>query len=160
MPKLNQQGKKQYETPQVTSEQLATKTYGDMAPNMEDVIKSANSRGQSRHEMKKTEVADVDVLPESAQMVRNEMVGVKDNGYLAKKGLMFGVNAFYNSLPPGMDIEDQELSDIREMKMVAYEGGLSFPGDGWTMRTEGEQMPDTLDMGRRDMTNYKGSQKI
>lgn len=106
MPKINQQGKRQYETPQITAEQLATKTFGDMAPNMEDVIKSANARGQSRHEMKNNEVADVNFLPDSAQMVRNEMVGVRDNGYLAKKGLMYGVNAFYNSLPPGMDIED------------------------------------------------------
>jgi hypothetical protein len=160
MPKINQQGRKQYETPQVTADQLATKMYGDMAPNMEDVIKSANARGQSRHEMKNTEVADVDVLPDSAFMARNEMVGVKDNGYLAKKGLVYGVNALYNSLPPGMDIEDQEISDIREMKMVAYEGGLSFPGDGWVVRSEGSQMPDTLDMGRQEMTNKKGSAKI
>jgi hypothetical protein len=93
-------------------------------------------------------------------MVRNEMVGVKQNGYLVKKNLEFGVNAFYNTLPPGMDIEDQELNDIREMKMVAYEGGLGFPGDGWTDRAEGSQMPDTLDMGRPEMTHKRGTAKI
>jgi hypothetical protein len=103
--------------------------------------------------MKGQEVADVNVLPESAMMAGNEMVGVKDNGYLVKKGLEFGVNAFYNSLPPGMDIEDQELTDQREIQMVVYEGGLGFPGDGWTQRQLGAQMPRALDMGRKDMTN-------
>lgn len=160
MAKVNQQGSKQWETPQVTSSNIATKTYGGESPSMEDVIKSANARAQSRHEMKSTTVADVDNLPDSSRLVRNEMVGVKQNGYLVKKNLEFGVNAFYNSLPPGMDIEDQELSDIRQMKMVTFEGGLGFPGDGWTDRAEGAQMPDTLDMGRPEMTNKMGNAKI
>ena len=160
MPKINQPGRKQYETPQITPEALATPTYGDMAPTMQDIIKSANARGQSRHEMKRNEVADVDVLPDSAMMVRNEMVGVRDNGYLAKKGLMYGVNAMYNTLPPGSDIEDQELCDIREMRMSSYEGGLGYPGDGWVVRGEGSQMPNTKDMGRPEMTNKIGGAKI
>jgi hypothetical protein len=160
MAKVNQQGTKMYETPQVTAQNLATKAFGGDSPNMEDIIKSANARGQSRHEMKSTTVADVDNLPDSSSMVRNEMVGVKQSGYLVKKHLEFGVNAFYNSLPPGMDIEDQENSDIREMKMVTYEGGIGFPGDGWTNRMDGAQMPDTLDMGRPEMTNKSGSSKI
>jgi len=159
MPKITQSGKKQYETQQVTANQLATPQYGETAPTRQDVIKSANARGQSRHEMKNTEVADVDVLPESAMMARNELVGVKNNGYLAKKGLVFGVNAFYNSLAPGMDIEDQENSDIREMKMNVYEGGMGFPGDGWTSRTEGSPMSSEKDMGRVAMTNKIGSAK-
>jgi hypothetical protein len=160
MPKLNQQGRKMYETPQVDDKAFSTKMYGDMAPNMEDVIKSVNARGQSRHELKNSDVADIDNLPDSARLVRNEMVGVKQNGYLVKKNLEFGVNAFYNTLPPGMDIEDQEINDIREMRMVSYEGGLGFPGDGWTDRAEGSQMPDTLDMGRPEMTHKRGTAKI
>ena len=153
MPKITQQGRSQYETPQITPDQIGTQMYGGMAPSKEDVVRSVNARGSKRHEMKGEDVADVNVLPESAMMAGNEMVGIKDNGYLVKKGLEFGVNAFYNSLPPGMDIEDQELTDQREMQMVVYEGGVSFPGDGWTQRQLGAQMPRALDMGRKDMTN-------
>ena len=153
MAKITQQGRAQYETPQIVPDQIGTQIVGGMAPSAEDVIRSANARGSKRHEMKGQEVADVNVLPESAMMAGNEMVGVKDNGYLVKKGLEFGVNAFYNSLPPGMDIEDQELTDQREIQMVVYEGGLGFPGDGWTQRQLGAQMPRALDMGRKDMTN-------
>jgi len=150
----------QYETPQVTPDQLATKMYGGDAPGKHDIIKSVNARGQTRHEMKKSEVADVDVLPDSAEMAKNEMVGTRNSGYLAKKGLEFGVNAFYNSLPPGMDIEDQENCDIRQMEMRAYEGGLGYPGDGWVFRESGQQMPNKKDMGRPEMTNYTGRSKI
>ena len=160
MPKITQSSKMQYETPQITPDQLATKMYGGDAPSKEDIIKSANARAQARHEMKKSEVADVDVLPDSSEMVKNEMVGARNSGYLAKKGLEFGVNAFYNSLPPGMDIEDQELCDIRVMEMRAYEGGLGYPGDGWVVRAAGQQMPNKKDMGRPEMTNYTGRSKI
>jgi hypothetical protein len=58
-----------------------------------------------------------------------------------------------------MDIEDQENADIRAMDMVVYEGGISFPGDGWTHRSLGGQMPRTKDMGRPAMTNKNGSAK-
>lgn len=148
-----------YQTPQITKGTLATPMYGGEAPSMEDVIRSANARGGMRHEMKRSQVADVDVLPDSAEMLGNEMVGVRNNGYLVKKDLEFGVNAFYNTLGPGMDIEDQENADIRSMDMVVYEGGLSFPGDGWTHRTLGSQMPRSKDMGRPAMTNKIGSAK-
>ena len=158
MPSIKQ--KKQYETPQVTPDQLATPIFGGMAPNKQDIIKSANARAQARHEMKKTEVADVDFLPESSMMVRNEMVGAKNNGYIVKKNLEYGVNALYNSLPPGMDIEDQEICDIREMQMYVYEGGIGFPGDGWVKRESGSLMPKKKDMGRQDMTNYIGNNKV
>jgi hypothetical protein len=110
--------------------------------------------------MKGQHVADVGVLPDSAEMVHNEMVGVRNSGYLVKKGLEYGVNAFYNSLPPGMDIEDQENSDIRKMELYAYEGGVGYPGDGWVYRSAGSMMPKTKDMGRPAMTNHKIGQKI
>jgi hypothetical protein len=160
MPKITQPSRKQYETPQVTPDQLSTEMYGGMAPSHADIIKSANARAQKRHEMKKSDVADIDVLPDSAMMARNEMVGVRNTGYLAKKGLEFGVNAFYNSLPPGMDIEDQENCDIRQMKMVVYDQGLGYPGDGWVYREPGSQMPNTADRGRPAETNYVGRAKI
>ena len=160
MAKITQQGRAQYETPQIAPDQMGTQMYGGMAPSKEDVVRSANARGSKRHEMKGEDVADVNVLPDSAMMAGNEMVGIKDSGYLVKKGLEFGVNAFYNSLPPGMDIEDQELTDQREMQMVVYEGGVSFPGDGWTQRQLGSQMPRALDMGRPAMTNKNEKSKI
>lgn len=151
MAKLTQRNK-QYETPQVTADNLATESYGGDAPSHVDVIKSANARGQKRHEMKNQDLADYDVLPDSAEMVGNERVGIEDRGYLVKKGLDFGVNAMYNSLPPGMDIEDQENADIRKEDMVVYSGGISFPGDGWTRKQAGR----AKDSGRPGQTNYVG----
>ena len=73
---------------------------------------------------------DVNSLPDSARMVRNEMVGVKDNGYLDKKGTPSG-NARLLELPPGTNIQDQSVADIRDLPMKVYSGGTSFPGDGW-----------------------------
>lgn len=155
MAKLTQSNN-QYETPQITPDQLSTGLYGGEAPTHIDIIKSANARAQKRHEMKKSDLADVEVFPDSAEMAGNELVGVRNSGYLAKKGLEFGVNALYNTLPPGMDIEDQELCDIRKMEMVCYEGGVSFPGDGWVKRPRGSQMPRKLDWARPGETNYVG----
>ena len=160
MPKITQPGRKMYETPQVTPDQMATEMYGGEAPSHTDVIKSANARAQKRHEMKGQHVADVEVLPDSAEMVHNEMVCIRNSGYLVKKGLEYGVNAFYNSLPPGMDIEDQEVSDIRKMDVYAYQGGLGYPGDGWVYRSAGSMMPKTKDMGRVAETNYMGRKKV
>lgn len=156
MPKLTQKGTKQWETPQIESKQLATEVVGGEAPSREDIIRSANARAQKRHEMKRQQLADMEVLPDSSELAGDERVGVRNWGYLAKKNLEFGVNAFYNSLPPGMDIEDQEVCDIREMKMVVYDTGLGYPGDGWTIRRRGRQMPNTPDHGRPGETNYVG----
>lgn len=129
MPKLSQAGK-MTESPQAVNKQMGTPVFGGKNPSKEAVIKSANARGGDRHEVKNANVADVGNLPDSSHMAGNEMVGVKNDGYLVKKGLNFGVNAMYNSLPPGMDIEDQENCDIRKMEMKTVTG-LGFPGDGW-----------------------------
>jgi hypothetical protein len=159
MPKLTQKGS-QWETPQIVPDQLSTPCIGGEAPSKDDVIRSANARGQKRHEMKRQKVADMEVLPDSSELAGDERVGVRNWGYLAKKNLEFGVNAFYNSLPPGMDIEDQEVTDQRDMKMVVYDTGLGYPGDGWTHRTKGRPMPDTPDHGRPSETNYIGSDRL
>jgi hypothetical protein len=160
MAKLTQ-SKKQWETDQITDDQMATELFGGMAPTHVDVIKSANARGQKRHEMKRQGLADLEVLPDSAELLGNEMVGIRDSGYLAKKNLEFGVNAMYNSLPPGMDIEDQENSDIRMEELVIYDRGLSYPGDGWAgKRTRGMQMPRVADTGRKEKTNYMGTKGL
>ena len=152
MPKT-QQGNKQWESRQLTPDQTATKMKGGMAPSKDDIIESVNARAQKRHEMKRQPLADMQVLPDSAEIRGNEMVGIRDTGYLVKKNLEYGVNAFYNSLPPGMDIEDQENSDIRAMDLVVYEHGMSYPGDGWTDK----QADRSSDMGRDEYTNWEGS---
>lgn len=157
MPKLTQSGKTNYETPQVTPDQIATPIYGGNAPSKDDIIRSANARGGMRHEMKKQPLADADVLPDSTELLGDERVGIRDHGYLAKKGLEFGANALYNSLPPGMDIEDQELADIRKMELRTYDGGLGYEGDGWSKRNRGQQMPNKKDTGRNNLTNDTGS---
>ena len=148
MPRANQKGVKQYESPQVMPNNLSTKVYGGKAPSKENIIKSANARGGKRHDMKGQDVADVGVLPDSAMMKGNEMVGIKDSGYLVKKELDFGPDVFYNSLPPGMDIEDQEVADIRRMLMKTITS-MGYPGDGWA-----DESSDALDRGRPDKTNY------
>jgi hypothetical protein len=121
---------KMYESAQAARDGLATAQHGGSAPSKEDVVKSANARAQKRHEMKSERYADEKVLPGSGGSTV-EKTGIHNEGYLVKKGLQFGVNAFYNSLPPGMDIEDQENTDIRaqELKTVT---NLGYPGDGWT----------------------------
>lgn len=151
MAKLNQGGSRQYETPQVQQRNMSTKVYGGSAPSKEDVVKSANARSARRHEVKNQALADVGVLPDSDEMKSDERVGIRNHGYLVKKDIGYGVAVNFNSLPPGMDIEDQENADIRRMEMKAYRGGLGYPGDGWA-DPEGSK----LDMGRPAMTNYQG----
>lgn len=120
---------KMYESPQETKSNHTTERYGGSAPSKEDVVKSANARAGKRHDTSGDMVADVNVLPASGGESLDKS-GIKDDGYLVKKNLPFGVNAFYNSLPPGMNIVDQEVSDIREMSMKTITG-LGYPGDGW-----------------------------
>jgi hypothetical protein len=143
MARSNQKGGRMYESPQVARDGLSTKQYGGDAPDQTDIVKSANARGAKRHEMKGSPYADMDVLPDSAHMAGNEMVGIKDSGYLVKKHVPMGNNANFLSLPPGMDIEDQENADIRKMPMKTVTA-MGYPGDGWT---------DGIDKGRPGETN-------
>ena len=119
-----------FESPQDNPKTHVTKTFGGEAPNKDDVMKSANARSKKRHEVGGDEFADVNVLkPVSGPVL--DRAGIKDNGYLVKKGTPFGVEALFNSLPPGSDITDQEVADIRKMELKTYSGGIGFPGDGW-----------------------------
>jgi len=120
-----------FESPQENIMTHVTPTYGGVAPSAKDVMKSANARSKRRHEVGGDHLADENVLPASAKMAGNEMVGIKDSGYLVKKGTPYGVDVNFNSLPPGMDITDQEMADIRKQELYTYSGGLSYPGDGW-----------------------------
>lgn len=49
--------------------------------------------------------------------------------YIVKKGTPYGEAAKLNMMPPGMNIEDQLVADIREMPMRKLVG-LDYPGDG------------------------------
>jgi hypothetical protein len=75
-------------------------------------------------------MAEENVLPKSGGACV-EKTGVKDSGYLTKKGTPSGESAKFNMLPPGMNIEDQKVADIRAQELLNYKGGISYPGDGW-----------------------------
>jgi hypothetical protein len=74
---------------------------------------------------------DVGVLPKT-KMPTLDKAGIRNSGYLTKKGTPSGLNAMFNKLPPGMEIGDQSEADIRSQEMLTYSGGISYPGDGWT----------------------------
>ena len=52
------------------------------------------------------------------------------DSYIVKKGTAYGEAAKLNHMPPGMDINDQDHRDIREMPLRTLVG-LSYPEDGW-----------------------------
>jgi hypothetical protein len=79
--------------------------------------------------VKDSSMPDVGTLPRSGgQMVEKD--GINDTGYLTKKGTPSGERAMFNKLPPGTNIEDQAVADIREEPIKMWSGGLSYPGDG------------------------------
>jgi hypothetical protein len=108
---------------------IATDIHGGMTPSHLDVIESANARSEKRHMTRGTEYPDEKTLPSSGGETLDKD-GVQDSGYLDKKGTPHGVTAFFNSLPPGTDIDSQELAHIEPMPMRVYGGGTSFPTDG------------------------------
>lgn len=93
------------------------------------VIRASSARSKARDDRGGDQVADVNVLPASGGQSIDK-TGVKDSGYLDKKGTPHGDTAFFNTLPPGSDLTDQALADIREQPLKTWTGGLSFPGDG------------------------------
>lgn len=118
-----------YETPQSARDGLSTGQFGGKSPDAKAIIKSVNARGNKRHEMRGDKLADVNTLPSSVGEVLDK-AGVQASGYLTKKGLVAGNDAFYTTLPPGTDIDDQENIDSRRMAMRVYMGGTSYPTDG------------------------------
>lgn len=122
--------KKMYESQQVAPDGLTTGEFGGKAPGAREVIKSANARSTKRHASKSPSDHEADSLFGRSGGGAVEKDGIDNSHYIVKKGLDFGVNAFYNSLPPGMDIDDQENADIRKEEVKTYSGGMSYPGDG------------------------------
>lgn len=118
-----------FESPQERPTTHTTKTFGGVGPSMDDIIESANARSMKRHDTGGSKYADEGVLPRSGGESVDK-TGVNDTGYLVKKGTPFGADVMFNSLPPGSDILDQEVADIRQEPLKTWTGGLSFPGDG------------------------------
>lgn len=127
---MPQPKKGMYESPQTTRDGLATGEFGGKSPGAREIIKSANARSTERHRMKSSSDEEANRLFPMSGGEAVEKTGIHNEGYLTKKGLEFGAQAFYNTLPPGMDIDDQENADIRSMPIRNYEGGVSYPTDG------------------------------
>lgn len=72
---------------------------------------------------------DVNTLPGSKGQAES-WCGIQSSGYLNKKGTPNGADAKFNKMPPGTDIENQVVADIRELPMKTLTN-LSYPGDGW-----------------------------
>jgi hypothetical protein len=62
--------------------------------------------------------------------MEKEMVGFQTSGYIDKKGTQDGDMTKFNVMPPGYDIANQPMADIRDMKMVKLVD-VSYPGDGY-----------------------------
>lgn len=73
-----------------------------------------------------------------------DKAGIQDTGYLDKKGTPSGQSVsptgitghIFNALPPGTDIGDQTVADLKrtdDMKIKEVVD-MSYPGDGWDDR--------------------------
>lgn len=56
--------------------------------------------------------------------------GVDNSSYIVKKGTPSGEGAKFNRLPPGQDITNQEVADIRDLPLKSVTAS-GYPGDGW-----------------------------
>lgn len=59
-----------------------------------------------------------------------EKSGFETTGYIYKGDTPYGENAKLNYLPPGMEIDNQEIARIYGMPMIKLTEE-SYPGDGW-----------------------------
>ncbi len=73
---------------------------------------------------------DYGTLPNSSKMENDEMVGFKTEGYIDKKGTPTGLGAKFNYMPPGQNILDQFVADLRDLPMKTITD-MGYPGDGW-----------------------------
>lgn len=120
--------KKMYESPQVASDGMATQMGADSESGVKE---AANKRSSKRHAIKSGSDNEADSLfPGAGSGEVLDKAGVNNSGYIVKKNTPYGVGAMFNTLPPGMDIEDQELADIRQEPYKEITG-KSYPGDGW-----------------------------
>lgn len=59
-----------------------------------------------------------------------EQSGFQTTGYIDKRDTPYGEAAKFNFLPPGMEIENQEMASINAMPMRKLTEE-SYPSDGW-----------------------------
>lgn len=59
----------------------------------------------------------------------SDPTGFVTSGYIVKKGTPQGDGATFNKMPPGMDIMNQDFSDIRDLPMKKVTD-MDYPGDG------------------------------
>ena len=64
-----------------------------------------------------------------------DRAGLSTSGYITKKGTPVTMGAeigyIFNRMPPGMDIENQDVADIRAESMKQIVETSGYPGDGW-----------------------------
>jgi hypothetical protein len=65
----------------------------------------------------------------------SERLGFDTGGYIVKKGTPQGEGAMFNRMPPGMDIDNQDVTDINNMPFKCLVD-TSYPGDGWGPRRD------------------------
>ena len=65
-----------------------------------------------------------------------DKAGLQTTGYIDKKGTPVTMGAqigyIFNRLPPGMNIMNQDVCDIRDEPMKELVSTAGYPGDGWT----------------------------
>lgn len=71
-----------------------------------------------------------------------DRAGIKDTGYLEKKGTPMGQSVtptsvsghIFNQMPPGDNIGDQSVADIKRTDSMKVKKvvDMGYPGDGWT----------------------------
>lgn len=84
---------------------------------------------------------DEGTLPSSKGMPLDK-AGIQSSGYLDKKGTPQGQSVsptgvsghIFNQMPPGTDIIDQSVSDVKRTTGMKIKEvvDMSYPGDGWT----------------------------
>jgi hypothetical protein len=88
-----------------------------------------NGKGYSTTEMPAIpEVGDLNDM-RSLQGEALDRPGFQTDGYINKKGTPYGEAAKFNYLPPGQDIDNQEIADIYDMKqfnLVDFRGYDGF----------------------------------
>jgi hypothetical protein len=97
--------------------------------------KAMGSMGMKRMMKRPMAMKQPPMMPKGPMPMTHEsampmMVGIKDSGYLTKKGLNASDATMLNCLPPGENIEDQENAEFNRMPMTMVTE-LGYPSDGW-----------------------------
>ncbi len=65
-----------------------------------------------------------------------DKAGLQTSGYIDKKGTPYAMGAeigyIFNRMPPGQELTDQQVCDIRAQPFKELVDTAGYPGDGWT----------------------------